>query len=267
MAYLSQFLATIKTDVDFNFDFENTCLEIEKKGDVIEFFSKVQFFSFVKNIDNLLVPLLCKDEPKKPIETIDAAPKPEKSSPVETQKNENTQKQEIAEYSTGPIQGSLFNTVQKSVNNTINLATVDFQEFQKNIKNDNPVAFLMENNTVYFADDKNMTSAALKDAKEFLCDENIKKITHDIKKALEYNLEINGITDDIMLSSYVKDSSRKHDLISQIQNYLNVIPNEENKNELTGYIYKLHNYYQKKLTEKFQTLKKISMKKQAPFLI
>ena len=245
MAYLSQFLATIKTDVDFNFDFENTCLEIEKKGDVIEFFSKVQFFSFVKNIDNLLVPFLCKDEPKKPIETIDAAPKPEKSSPVETQKNENTQKQEIAEYSTGPIQGSLFNTVQKSVNNTINLATVDFQEFQKNIKNDNPVAFLMENNTVYFADDKNMTSAALKDAKEFLCDENIKKITHDIKKALEYNLEINGITDDIMLSSYVKDSSRKHDLISQIQNYLNVIPNEENKNELTGYIYKLHNYYQK----------------------
>lgn len=32
-AYLSQFLATIKRDVDIDFDFENTCLEIEKKGD------------------------------------------------------------------------------------------------------------------------------------------------------------------------------------------------------------------------------------------
>ena len=50
MAYLSQFLATIKTDVDFDFDFENTCLEIEKKGNVVEFFSKVQFFSFVKTL-------------------------------------------------------------------------------------------------------------------------------------------------------------------------------------------------------------------------
>lgn len=61
-AYLSQFLATIKTDVEIGFDFENTCLEVEKKSNVVEFFNKVQFFSFVKNIDNLLKPFICKDE-------------------------------------------------------------------------------------------------------------------------------------------------------------------------------------------------------------
>ncbi len=251
MAYLSQFLATIKTDVDFDFDFENTCLEIEKKDNVVEFFSKVQFFSFVKNIDNLLVPFLCKDEPQKPLKTtVDTTPKPETDSLVETQKIENTQKQEIIEYSTGPIQGSLFGSTPQSVQDTISLTVVNFQEFQKNVfDNKNPVAFLIEQNNVYFADNKNTTSATLKDAKEFLCDENIKKITCDIKKILEHNIEINGVIDDIMLSSYVKDSSRKHDLISQIQNYLNVIPNEENKNELAGYIYKLHKHYMETFLE------------------
>ena len=38
-------LATIKTDVEIDFDFANTCLEIEKKNNVIEFFNKVQFLA------------------------------------------------------------------------------------------------------------------------------------------------------------------------------------------------------------------------------
>lgn len=62
IAYLSQFLATIKQDVDIDFNFNSTCLEIEDKNNVIEYFKSLQFYSFVKNIDKLLAPFMCKNE-------------------------------------------------------------------------------------------------------------------------------------------------------------------------------------------------------------
>ena len=55
-AYLSQFLATINREVEIDFDFSQTCLEIPNKQKVVEFFQKVQFFSFQKNIEKLLAP-------------------------------------------------------------------------------------------------------------------------------------------------------------------------------------------------------------------
>ena len=55
-AYLSQFLATIVQDLDLEFVFEGACLTIPNKENVVQFFSKMQFYSFVKNIDKLLAP-------------------------------------------------------------------------------------------------------------------------------------------------------------------------------------------------------------------
>ena len=74
-------------------------------------------------------------------------------------------------------------------------------------------------------------------------------MTADVKKALECGIELAGIIDDVVLSSYVKDSSRKHDIVSQAQNYLREIPDEENKKELAGYIYALHKFYTAALSE------------------
>lgn len=237
-AYLSQFLATIKTDVEIDFNFDTTCLEIEKKSNVVEFFNKVQFFSFVKNIDNLLKPFLCKDDAA--VSSTSAA----EDTPIIKFK-------EYADTFESPVQGSLFGIVETKIPAKPSFETMDFNTFKTNVKV--PVSFLIDDSTVYFAkeaENKNYTaSARLDEAKEFLQNPDIQKITFDIKGALEIIPEIKGIIDDVMLSSYVKDSSRAHDLISEIQNYLKIIPDAANKNELAACILKLHNFYQANFTE------------------
>ena len=279
IAYLSQFLATIKTDVDIDFDFENTCLEIERKNNVIEFFNKVQFFSFVKNINNLLTPFLCKDEVLNGNNITSKGKVHEHSNKYCTDKvgesknesftskaiditNQQAQTGTIVKFKddsdkptaetlqNGPIQGSLFEiTEPKQSVKTLNITKTDFEEFKNCINKDALTAFLIENTTVFFANGSKTTETTLDSAKKILSNPDIKKITFDIKKALETNIDIKGIVDDVILSSYVKDSSRKHDLVSQIQNYLGIIPNKDNKNELTAYAYKLHQYYSKILSD------------------
>jgi 5'-3' exonuclease len=53
-AYLSQFLATIKKDVDISYDFNSACLEVPDKTHVTKFLSDIQFFAFIKKIDEIL---------------------------------------------------------------------------------------------------------------------------------------------------------------------------------------------------------------------
>ncbi len=56
IAQLSQFLATIKKDVAINFDFEHTKLDLESLQPLSEFLRKVQFYSFLKNIEQITKP-------------------------------------------------------------------------------------------------------------------------------------------------------------------------------------------------------------------
>ncbi len=246
-AYLSQFLATIKTDVDIDFDFENTCLEIEKKQNVIDFFNKVQFFSFVKNIDSLLVPFLCKDETVNTAKPLLQTTETGKSSETKPQATAEKQPQ-TAENTSAPIQGSLFGAAFQQNTDTPAFKNISFEEF-KMIKISDTIAFLIEGQNVYLANAEYTTSSSVKDAEDILKNIDIKKITYDIKKNLENNIVIKGVINDVMLSSYVKDSSRKHDLISQIQNYLNIIPNEDNREQFAGYIFKLHKFYMETLSD------------------
>ena len=50
-AKLSKYLATIVTDLDVNFDFDNACIERPDTDKVTEFFKEMQFYSFLKNIN------------------------------------------------------------------------------------------------------------------------------------------------------------------------------------------------------------------------
>ena len=52
-AFLSKDLATIRRDVDVEFDFKETCLEISNKQDVMDFFKKNSFYNFLKNSDKI----------------------------------------------------------------------------------------------------------------------------------------------------------------------------------------------------------------------
>ena len=259
-AYLSQFLATIKRDVDIDFDFENTCLEIEKKGNVVEFFNKVQFFSFVKNIDTLLKPFLCKDENGNIIMSDSVSASSAALSDVQNNNDgsivkfkeepENIQGSLFGTPDDMPVQGSLFGMVDNSPKKRLELKDIEFSGFKTHAQQkDEVITFLIDGNSVYFADDEYCCCAEVEAAKDLLSNRDIKKVTADVKKALECGIELAGIIDDVVLSSYVKDSSRKHDIVSQAQNYLREIPDEENKKELAGYIYALHKFYTAALSE------------------
>ncbi|MEI8128706.1 MAG: 5'-3' exonuclease H3TH domain-containing protein, partial [bacterium] len=51
---LSKELATIITDVDINFDFEGTHIELPSIDNVTNFLKKMQFYTFIKGIDGIL---------------------------------------------------------------------------------------------------------------------------------------------------------------------------------------------------------------------
>ncbi len=231
-AYLSQFLATIKRDVDIDFDFEKTCLEIENKQNVIDYFKKLQFYSFVKNIDKILEPFLCKSE------------------------NEDN-KEEIVKFSDEEFnQVSLFsnfenpNNVKKELKKREKISIGDFDFTQK-------CSFLIKDDICYFANDKNTMQTDLISAKKFLEDETIKKITFDIKNALYINPDIKGVVEDVMLTSYVLDSSRSHDLVSQIESYLDIT--DTNEEIYAGGIYDLSFVYENKLSENEKKLKTLEL--------
>ena len=56
IAKMSKFLATIDKNVDIDFDFEKACLTMPKAEKVADFFKKLQFYSFLRQIDSLLLP-------------------------------------------------------------------------------------------------------------------------------------------------------------------------------------------------------------------
>lgn len=229
-AYLSQFLATIKQDVEIDFDFNKTCLEIDKKQNVIDYFQKLQFFSFVKNIDKLLKPFMCKEE--------------------------ENEEEPIVKFSNGEYtQTSLFGNMefeeQRPENQQRN--EVEFKDFNFKDK----VSFLIKGDVCYFANENEYTKTNLESAKEVLGNEEIKKISFDIKSSLDIFPEIKGVVEDIMLTSYVLDSSRKHDLISQIQSYLENM--EEDNITLVSSIYDLSGVYSKKLNDKEKSLNKLEL--------
>ncbi len=234
-AYMSQFLATIKKDVDIDFDFNKTCLEIERKNDVIDYFKKLQFYSFVKNADKLLKPFICKNEEEAP-------------ALIEFDSKENIVKfKEGEEYSQTSLFGNINPVNKKSEINK--RKEVEFKDFNL----DEKVSFLINENFVYFANKALWTKLPKDEAKKILEDIEIKKVTFDIKSNLNIFPSINGVIEDVMLTSYVLDSSRKHDLISQIQNFLDII--EENDfSVLTGAVYDLSEIYSKKLNEKEKNL-------------
>ena len=182
IAYLSQYLATIKKDVEIDFNFEHTKLEIPDKNKVIEYFNSVQFFSFARNINIILAPF----------QTCDCA---NVFQETKSEEKAGTNKQEQADEA--PKQLGFFDL------------NPDFEPFQGEI---------------------------------------------DDKKFEEYQNNAN-IKMDLELASYIKDSSRKHDFISQIQDCLGtLLSNKTTDEDFVNYARKLEEFYSKNLSEKEKKL-------------
>lgn len=265
-AELSKYLATIIRDVDVQFDFDKTNIELPEIAAVTEFLRKMQFYTFLKNIEFIL-------------KTFD-------------KKHSLSEEKMIQKETVNPLNitspngqlGLFAQAVQSEVNKeelnfTSKLITDadDFKDMITTLSNQNVISLKV------FADVKNAVDSKIfgialgynagiefkekllfsndsktmvyyipvshnitkqlglefiaENLKELLYNNSIKKITHDLKT--EYNilkvagLEIKGVIFDTLLSSYIKDSNASAEFDIQCMERINhVLPTilTENKN-------------------------------------
>ena len=228
MAYLSQSLATIKQDLDIEFDFESACLTRPNTQKVKEFFQNLQFYSFVKNIENLLPPFTaetnCIEIPE-----------------IQSKSDESAQ-----------AQLNLFGETETEIKEKEieKISIEDSGKYFDEIKKQDKISLLadfIDKDVCYIGWKSRVVKATFSDVADILRDEKIKKITYEAKNL---DCEIKGIVSDVQLSSYIKDSSRKHDLITQINECLKIIPDENDFYVLCAYLEDLDEFYNKTLSEK-----------------
>lgn len=221
-AYLSQFLAKIVEDVDINFDFEKACLNIPNKENVANFLQKLQFYTFIKKIDKILSVFKgensCSDD-----EIV-------KFTPI----NETKEQTQLGLFNFSAIQET------KTIEN------LAFEE----IKNGDTIGLLIDfedKNYCHISKENKSAKFPLEKALPIIENPEIKKITYDVKNI---NANIKNVIFDVQLAGYLKDSSRKHDLITQINEYLKALPDEKNYTLLASYLIDLYDFYNKNLSQK-----------------
>ena len=254
-AKLSQYLATIVRDLDIDFDFERTKVELPDIAKVTEFLKKMQFYAFLKNINEILYSFNKSDAQELLSQSV-----------VDVLSDD------------GQLQLGIFSqAVQEEINKnkitfTRQLITdsSDFDNLVSNLRNSPLFSFRVyaEVKTtlqvdiigIAFAlnegisvDDKNgivikeassLESVSyyvplahssvqnqlnfdyvLEQLKPIFESDSIKKISHNAKSEInilkDKGIVLEGLLFDTMLASYVKNPSRNHDLDVQSLEHMN----------------------------------------------
>lgn len=254
-AKLSQYLATIIRNLDINFDFDNTVIEMPEVTKVTEFLTKMQFYSFIKNINSILK-YFNKNSENRTDKNI--ALQPQKQTPDQLSLFAQAVQAEINKSETVNYTKTLLEnpTELKSFLNEVkkhNCITFDLKaDISSAISSDLVgIAFATSKNA-QFKDNKlsieNISNCEtcyipinkenINDIKPILEDDNIKKITHDLKTAINVlrtqNIELKGVIFDTMLASYIKNPATNHEIgIQSIEHLSHAIcehaPFEKNK--------------------------------------
>lgn len=264
-ALLSKELATIQRNVDINFDFEDTCLELPDKNSVLDFFKKNSFFSFLKNSDSILSHFnICEDC------KIAASVENQNNYSEQTQEAETTAPNGQLELFTQTVQQSRdFYTVHKTIIDTDEklltlveklktktLISIDTETKGLNPLEDGIVGISIAYNNQITSkngrvkideNQENITESyyiplfhnsgkqvdmdfAISNLAPIFADEKIAKTMQnakfDIHVLNHHNMSVKNLIFDTMLASYIKDSSRKHGLKTQSQLYLGYIMTE-----------------------------------------
>ncbi|MBR2431243.1 DNA polymerase I [bacterium] len=216
-AILSKELATIIRDVDINFNIEKAIVTLPNIDKVSAFLRKMQFYTFIKNIDKILSSFNLTIE----------------------KEGENLSLFTQSDIQPDAIQQNLFT---QAIKETVDDNDIEFEV----INSDNIDIFLKELNISdyisfkLYSKNKEINYCSISNGKNYLiqCEyldklkdifenDSIKKIGFDIKS--DYNLLLNrgiklkGIEFDVLLASYVKDPNRKHSLDAQALDFLNHI--------------------------------------------
>lgn len=239
-AKLSKYLATIVRNVDIDFDFEDTKVELPEISQVVEYLKKMQFYSFVKNIDNILCTFdkNCDELPVKPQVT-----EQKEDKPLVQFKEDNTPQMQLGlfasvvketveteTYDSKTISdvNELNNTVQKLLKKE-EIALTFVSDFENAVTIDLigcAIAYKDENEkiqSVYVANKDGL----IEGLKPVFENENLKKYTYNAKNDINIlksiDIDLKNISFDTVLASYIKNPNRSHDLNAQALDYINHI--------------------------------------------
>lgn len=252
IAILSKDLATIVRDVELDFDIDTATVTLPKIDDVSAFLRKMQFYTFIKNIEKILTSF-----------------NPE--AKIEVSENLN-----------------LFNQTQQQDNMQQSLFAQAIKETEEDVKLEFKVADSSNVNVIlaqlekaeriamkFYSNEGKIVSASVSDGENFFFDTseveklkpiienpNIKKIGFDAKSdfhlLLNNGYTLKGLEYDVLLASYVKDPNRKHTLEAQALDFLNhiILSNESEigKCDEAHTIFRLYEYWQKNLDEREQKI-------------
>ena len=249
IAILSKELATIIRDVDIDFDSNKATVTLPQMAKVSEFLRRMQFYTFIKNIDKILASFNSDETPQGETLSLFA-----QAAPQGGQQNLFTQ------------------AIKETVEDTELNYTIGTEDSIEEIKKSERIAiryYFKDGiiNHIAISNGKNYYfNADFADKlKEVIENENIKKLTFDAKTDynLLYNLGIKpaGLEYDVLLASYVKDPNRKHTLEAQALDFLNHIMTSSDDIEKYACdeaetIFRLYDYWQNALDEAEQKLVK-----------
>lgn len=252
IAKLSQFLATIIRNVDIEFDFTLTNIELPDVKAVTEFLTKMQFYSFLRNINSILTSFdrTLKTQEAQPYQIQPSVVQANGqlglfSEAVQTEMNKFDLKYEKEEIKDAEGLGKLVKTLEasrifalKAIGETQSAIEVKLRGFafaiNENLKytEDLSIAEIDDTKTKAFyvpvgGEGQLSPEFVLEALKPIIESSEIKKITYDAK--VEYNvfralkLTLNGLVFDVMLASYVNEPARNHDLDVQAIERINHI--------------------------------------------
>lgn len=225
-AKMSQYLATIVRNLDINFDFDKTKVELPDVAVVTEYLKKMQFYTFIKNINKILYSfdkversVVVSDDPQQLGFFADAVQE-------ELNKDSGFSCEKKLIVDSGDFE-ALINDLKKQELIGVKVFAKVFGATSSLISG---FAFAYSNKTCYIPvghsniENQLRIENVLAGLKPVLEDERIKKTVFDAK--VQYNILRNygilfaGISFDVLLASYVKDAARNHELDIQALEHL-----------------------------------------------
>ena len=248
IAILSKDLATIIRNVDLGFDIDKATVTLPQINSVSEFLRRMQFYTFIKNIDKILSSFSAnaKSEEIKNLNLF-AAPQENIQQNLFSQAIKDTVQDKELEYTI--VNNDNYKNIIDSFSDFIAIKLYSGEDRISGVS-------ISDGNNYYFGEE------FVKYLKPVLENEKIKKIGYDVKS--DYNLLLNnncllkGLEYDVLLASYVKDPNRKHSLDAQALDFLNHImttnAGAKRACDEAYTIFNLYKFWQDNLEEKEQKI-------------
>ena len=222
---------------------------------VSSFLRRMQFYTFIKNIDKILASFNADEAPEPENLTLFAQ---EKKETKEENIQQNLFTQAIKEtVSDNDVVYTVVN--DENINDVINeLNNSDRISYRIGLNDGKISGIAISNGKNYYFSNKYISNI-----KPLFENQNTVKIAFDAKSDYHtflYNgINFTGLEYDVLLASYVKDPNRKHSIDAQSLDFLgHIIANSESKEEFlcdeAETIFKLHNYWLNNLDDNEQKL-------------